>query len=132
MVFAKLDREKLMGSLESREQFEKFILSGQWMSKDSFAGEVAKEALVVFDPLGIAEETLKREKKAEAKADEEPRSEPEETTAKAEKEEALPEEAPRLRRTWRRRRRRRRNWRAAGGSDAAEASPRLTRGERNQ
>ena len=63
MVFAK-DREKLMGSLESREQFEKFILSGQWMGKDSFAGEVAKEALVVFDPLGIAEETLKREKKA--------------------------------------------------------------------
>jgi hypothetical protein len=100
MVFAK-DREKLMGSLESREQFEKFILSGQWMGKDSFAGEVAKEALVVFDPLGIAEETLKREKatekatKKETKA-EEPKEEDQLTEAspKAETEEELPEEDP--------------------------------------
>ena len=100
MVFAK-DREKLMGSLESREQFEKFILSGQWMGKDSFASEVAKDALVVFDPLGIAEETLKREKatekatKKETEA-EKPREEDllTDASANAETEEELPEEDP--------------------------------------
>ena len=55
-----------MESLESREAFEKFLISGQWLGKDSFASEVAKDALVVFDPLGIAEETLRKEKKEKA------------------------------------------------------------------
>jgi len=62
MVFAK-DREKVMDSLESRQAFEKFILSGQWLGKDSFAGEVARDALAVFDPLGIAADLSDGEKR---------------------------------------------------------------------
>ena len=102
------------------------------MGKDSFAGEVAKEALVVFDPLGIAEETLKREKKAEAEA-EEPRTEPEETTAKAEKEEALPEEDPEAEADAASSEAPEKEPAApvAEASPAAEASPSPTRGEKS-
>ena len=82
-VFKK-DRERLMESLESREAFEKFLISGQWLGKDSFASEVAKDALVVFDPLGIAEETLRKEKKEKASK--------EKAKAKASKEKAKPPE----------------------------------------
>ena len=66
MVFKK-DRDRLMKGLESRQQFEEFLLSGQWMGKDSFASEVAKDTLVVFDPLGIADEQSARDEKASAK-----------------------------------------------------------------
>ena len=65
MVFKK-DRDRLMKGLESRQQFEEFLLSGQWMGKDSFASEVAKDTLVVFDPLGIADEQPARDEKASA------------------------------------------------------------------
>ena len=133
MVFAK-DREKLMGSLESREQFEKFILSGQWMGKDSFAGEVAKEALdSVFDPLGIAEETLKREKKAEAKAEEAANGRRDHGRRQRRKRRSR-KRTPRLRRTLasseapeKVQRRRRRQWPGA----AARGVPSPTRGEKS-
>ena len=68
MVFKK-DRDRLLKGLESRQQFEEFLLSGQWMGKDSFAREVAKDTLTVFDPLGIADEQPAREERASAEKD---------------------------------------------------------------
>ena len=68
MVF-KQDRERLFDSLENKEKFEKFLMSGAWMGKDSFAGEVAADAFAIFDPLGLADDKpMKRDTKKEKEA----------------------------------------------------------------
>ena len=68
MVF-KRDRERLFDSLETKEKFEKFLMSGAWMGQDSVAGEVAADAFAIFDPLGLADDKpMKRDTKKEKEA----------------------------------------------------------------
>ena len=62
MVFKK-DRDRLLKGLESRQQFEEFLLSGQWMGKDSFAREVAKDTRRCSIPRNRGRATRARRKR---------------------------------------------------------------------